>query len=212
MTEAIGILGGTFDPIHNGHLQPALDVVDKLGLSHIRLIPNAVPPHRPQPQASAEQRLFMLQLAVNGSDKFKIDTRELARQGESYTVDTLLSLRQDFPNNPLYLLMGTDAFGHIQTWHCWQQLLELAHIVVMKRPGQHLAMSEQLASWYQNNLASEGDNTLSQGKIWPVDVTQLMISATDIRSMFAQGVTPQDLLPDPVIQFIQQANIYRRIQ
>lgn len=208
MTKVIGILGGTFDPIHYGHLRPALEVADKLVLSGIRLIPNSTPPHRPQPLASAEQRLEMLQLAVENNRIFTVDDRELTREGLSYTVDTLTSLRQDFPKTALYLLLGTDAFLHIQTWHRWQELLGLAHIVIMQRPGELPSMNEDTLTWYQQHLACSEDTELLHGKIWPVSVTQLMISATDIRAMVANGQSPQFLLPDAVVNFVKQTNIY----
>ena len=209
MAESIGILGGTFDPVHYGHLRPALDVAEQLNLAQIYLIPNAIPPHRAQPQATAEQRLEMLHLAIKDCPEFVIDDRELQRQGESYTVDTLLSLRQDFPENPLYLLIGTDAFLYIQTWHRWQELLQLAHIVVMERPDEILVMPDKLNKWYQQYLASKDDAKQFSGKIWPVKVTQLAISATEIRQKIAQGLTPQFLLPDTVIHFIKQSGLYQ---
>ena len=209
MAESIGIMGGTFDPVHYGHLRPALDVAEQLNLAQIHLIPNAIPPHRAQPQATAEQRLEMLHLAIKDCPEFVIDDRELQRQGESYTVDTLLSLRQDFPENPLYLLIGTDAFLYIQTWHRWQELLQLAHIVVMERPDEILVMPDKLNKWYQQYLASKDDAKQFSGKIWPVKVTQLAISATEIRQKIAQGLTPQFLLPDTVIHFIKQSGLYQ---
>ena len=206
MAEAIGILGGTFDPIHFGHLRVALDVAEQLNLDHIRLIPSARPPHREQPQASPEQRLTMLQLAIKNNEKFVVDDREIHRHGDSYTVDTLLSLRQDFPDNPLFLLMGTDAFADIKTWSRWQQLLELAHIVIMQRPNEILTMPDE----YQGDIGNEGDEQLPAGKIWPTVVTQLTISATDIRTKIAQGGNPQYLLPDAVIQLINMLGLYQK--
>ncbi|RKZ78567.1 MAG: nicotinate-nucleotide adenylyltransferase [Gammaproteobacteria bacterium] len=209
MSEAIGILGGTFDPIHFGHLRPALDVAEQLELDHIRLIPSARPPHREQPLATPEQRLLMLHLAVKNSQQFVVDDRELHREGASYTVDTLLSLRQDFPDSPLYLLIGTDAFFGIQTWHNWQRLIELAHIVVMQRPNEKTIMPDELNNWYQQHLATDTDIELIAGKIWPIKVSQLEISATEIRSKITQGLTPQFLMPDAVIQLIEQLGLYK---
>jgi nicotinate-nucleotide adenylyltransferase len=209
MSEAIGILGGTFDPIHYGHLRPALEVAEQLGLNHIRLIPSARPPHREQPLASPEQRLLMLHLAVKNSQQFVVDDREYHREGASYTVDTLLSLRQEFPDIPLYLLLGTDAFLGIQSWHKWQQLIELAHIVIIQRPNEMTDMPKALDLWYQQHLATDKDKDQIAGKIWPIAVTQLAISATEIRSKIAQGLTPQFLMPDATIQLIQQIGLYQ---
>lgn len=211
MNEAIGILGGTFDPIHFGHLRSALEVSEQLNLAHIRLIPSARPPHRNQPHATPQQRLMMLHLAKKNADRFIVDDRELQRDGISYSIDTLLSLRQDFPDNPLFLLLGTDAFLGIQTWHKWQDLLELAHIVVIGRPDETLAMPIELNTWYQQHLAMPNANDAHSlaGKIWPVTVTQLAISATAIRSSVLEGKSPQFLLPDAVIQLISQLGLYR---
>jgi len=209
MTEAIGILGGTFDPIHFGHLRSALEVSEQLNLAHVRLIPSARPPHRNVPHATPQQRLMMLHLAMKNANSLIVDDRELQRDGISYTIDTLKSLRQDFPENPLFLLLGTDAFLGIQTWHKWQDLLELAHIVVIRRPNETVTMPTQLNAWYQQHLAMPDDAQAVAGKIWPVTVTQLAISATAIRAAVLAGKSPQFLLPDAVIQLINQLGLYR---
>ncbi|NOQ93317.1 MAG: nicotinate-nucleotide adenylyltransferase [Methylophaga sp.] len=209
MAESIGILGGTFDPIHFGHLRPALDVLEQLNLDRIHLIPSARPPHREQPQATPEQRLTMLHLAVKNNEQFVVDDRELHREGASYTIDTLLSFRQDFPDSPLYLILGSDAFSHIQTWHHWDELLDFAHIVVMQRPNETVAMPEQVEHWFEQHVANQDDAKLKSGKIWPIAVTQLAISATDIRSKISQSLNPQFLLPDAVIQIIGMLGLYR---
>lgn len=209
MSDAIGILGGTFDPIHFGHLRSALEVCEQLNLAHVRLIPSARPPHRDQPHATPQQRLMMLHLAMKNADSFIVDDRELQRDGISYSIDTLLSLRQDFPDNPLFLLLGTDAFLGIQTWHKWQGLLELAHIVVIRRPDETLVMPMDMNTWYQQHLALPNDAQRLAGKIWPVTVTQLAISATAIRTAVLEGKNPQFLLPDAVIQLINQLGLYR---
>ena len=138
---AIGILGGTFDPVHFGHLRTGLDVVEQLGLAQLRLMPCAIPPHRIEPVASASERRLMLELAIKNHPKLVVDDRELSREGPSYTVDTLHSLREDYPDNALFVLMGTDAFCSLPTWSRWQQILELAHIVVMQRADETLQIS-----------------------------------------------------------------------
>ncbi|MDC9724459.1 MAG: nicotinate-nucleotide adenylyltransferase [Gammaproteobacteria bacterium] len=209
MSDSIGIFGGTFDPIHFGHLRPALDVLEQLDLERIHLIPSANPPHREQPQATAEQRLTMLHLAVKNSAQFVVDDRELHREGPSYTFDTLLSLREEFPESPLYLMLGTDAFAYIQTWHRWDELLDLAHLVVMERPDETAEIPTEIEGWYQQHLAIEGESNKLAGKIWPVKVTQLAISATDIRAKISQGLNPQFLLPDAVIQIIGMLGLYK---
>jgi nicotinate-nucleotide adenylyltransferase len=210
MKKAVGIFGGTFDPVHNGHLRSALEVLQQFDLDHIRLIPSARPPHREQPQATPEQRLMMLHLAVKNSQSFVVDDRELKREGPSYTVDTLTSLRAEFPDTPLYLILGSDAFIHLSTWHQWQQLLTLSHIVVMQRPDQPLSLRSDMQNWYQEHLASTEHNDLLAGKIWPVTLTQLNISATAIREAVAKGHSPEFLMPDPAVRLIEQLGLYQR--
>lgn len=207
MEPAIGILGGTFDPVHYGHLRPALDVAHSLGLDHVRLIPSAQPPHREMPMANAKQRLTLLQLAVKAAPELDVDDRELLRDGPSYTIDTLKSLRDDFPENPLYLLLGTDAFLGLYQWHQWQELLSYANIVVMQRPEQKLSMPEQMQTWFENNHSDSPVQTLA-GKVLTLPVTQMAISATQIRALFEQGLSPQYLLPDSVIQLIEMLGLY----
>jgi len=206
MAESIGILGGTFDPVHFGHLRSALEVVEHLSLDRIHLIPSANPPHRPPPQANAKQRMAMLQLATKNSEQIIVDDRECQREGASYTVDTLISLRQDFPSSPLYLIVGSDAFSQIKTWYKWNELLDYAHIVVMTRPHSELIIPTELTDCYQQKLAE--NETAKQGGIYTVDVTQLAISATTIRSNIAQGLSPQFLVPDAVIQLIDMLGVY----
>lgn len=207
---AIGILGGTFDPVHFGHLRTGLDVVEELGLAQLRLIPCAIPPHRIEPVASASQRRLMLELAIKNHPKLVIDDRELSREGPSYTVDTLLSLRQDYPDSPLFVLMGTDAFCSLPSWSRWQKILDLAHIVVMQRADETLQMSAELAECYQQHQALAGDEALSAGKIWSVPVTQMAISATMIRDALLQQKDVRYLLPDAVIALIEQLHFYQK--
>jgi nicotinate-nucleotide adenylyltransferase len=206
----IGILGGTFDPVHFGHLRPALDVAEQLNLDHIRLIPCSVPPHRTQPQATAQQRLTMLQLAIKNNPRFIVDDCELQREGPSYTVDTLKTLRDEFPDTALYLILGTDAFLGLQSWHQWSQIIELAHIVVMQRPDEKLDIPEEFKQWYQQHLAKENNQTELAGSIWPVNVMQLAISATFIRQQITTGASPQFLLPDSVISLIEMLGLYQQ--
>jgi nicotinate-nucleotide adenylyltransferase len=207
---AIGLLGGTFDPVHFGHLRTALEVVEKLQLAQLRLIPCAIPPHRIIPVATPEQRRLMLELAIKNHPRLVVDDRELQRQGPSYTVDTLLSLREDFTDNPLFVLMGSDAFKTLPSWSRWQQILELAHIVIMQRPEEEMDLADDFARWYQQHLATAHDSALPAGKIWPVPVTQLAISATEIRQALSEQRDVRYLLPDAVIALIDQLGLYQR--
>ncbi len=207
MQQAIGIMGGTFDPVHYGHLRPAIDVANTLGLDHVRLIPSAQPPHRDAPVANAKQRLTLLQLATKAAPELDVDDRELMRDGPSYTIDTLKSLRTDFPENPLYLLLGTDAFLGLYQWHQWQDILNYANIVVMQRPQQQLAIPEQMQTWFDAHHTDSTEPTLA-GNVLTVPVTQLAISATQIRGLLERGASPQFLLPDSVIQLIEMLGLY----
>ncbi|MGZ5055317.1 MAG: nicotinate-nucleotide adenylyltransferase [Methylobacter sp.] len=207
----IGIFGGTFDPIHYGHLRSALEVKDIFGLDEVRLIPCASPPHREQPAVTAEMRLQMLELAIKNQSGLKIDTREFDRhkaseQMPSYMVDTLKSLRQEFPAEPLLLFIGTDAFKHLTRWHQWQRLFEYAHIVVMTRPGFTI---ETLDGFFKAKLAEAKELAQAPaGKLCFQQVTQLDISATAIRAMIADKQNPGFLLPDAVLEYIQQHKLY----
>lgn len=205
----IGIFGGTFDPVHYGHLRSALEIQELFRLDEVRLIPCSVPPHRQQPKASAEQRLAMLELAVAHRRGFKIDTRELDRPGSSYMVDTLASLRADFPEQTLLLFIGCDAFNGFTSWHQWRDLFDLAHVVVLTRPG--FSVDEQ-NPFFSTRMASEYAQLLncSAGKLFFQSVTPLDISATAIRKLIAQQRDPSFLLPDAVLEYINDNNLYGR--
>ena len=205
---AVGIFGGTFDPVHFGHLRSALEVCQQLDLDHVRLMPCHVPPHRPQPQLKAAERRLLLELAVKSCPALIVDDRELTRDGPSYSVDTLLSLRSEFPDNPLFLILGSDAFRQIDSWSRWTQLLDLAHIVVMQRAGEALDLSAALQKWLSENLAQPADRASAAGKIWPVAVTPLAISATEIRVQRTNGESVQFLLPEAVLTAIDQLGLY----
>lgn len=205
----IGIFGGTFDPIHYGHLRSALEVKDVYGLTEVRLIPCSQPPHREQPAATALMRLHMLELAIKDRPGFVIDTRELNRDGISYMVDTLKSLRQEFKDESLLLFIGSDAFHYLKTWHQWQHLFDYSHIIVMTRPGFKI---HNLDEFFKARLAS-GITELAQcaaGKLYFQQITQLDISATAIRSMIEKQQNPEFLLPDSVIAYIRQHKLYQR--
>lgn len=205
---AIGIFGGTFDPVHFGHLRSALEICQQLNLDHVRLMPCHVPPHREQPQGKAAERRLLLELSVKSAAELVVDDRELNREGPSYSVDTLHSLRQEFPDNPLFLIIGSDAFRHIASWSRWTEILDLAHIVVMRRAAEALDVSLEVQQWLTENLAQPEDRALLAGKIWQVDVTALAISATDIRAQREAGQSVQFLVPEAVLTAIEQLGLY----
>lgn len=203
----IGIYGGTFDPVHYGHLRTALEIKALFQLAEVRLIPCARPPHRGDPLTSAEQRLTMLALALENQPGLVVDDCELKRSGPSYTVDTLAGLRAQFKRTPLLLFMGADAFAGLSTWHQWRRLFDYAHIVVMTRPGYRLPadIKQYGDSWVTDSR--QLSNALA-GKLFFQTVTQLDISATAIRAMIANGQDPRFLLPDKVLTYIQQNKLY----
>lgn len=211
LQRPVGIFGGTFDPIHYGHLRVALEVLEALDLAELRLLPARQPPHRDTPGASPEQRLTLLRLAVSEQPGFVIDERELHRAGPSYMVDTLASLRAELPHSPLCLLVGRDAFGDLPGWSRWTQLFELAHLVVLTRPGDWPSLPTALqAEIDQRRLAEAADLARrSAGGIWFQEVTPLAISATRIRALLEVGRSPRYLLPDRVHDFIRTHGLYR---
>jgi nicotinate-nucleotide adenylyltransferase len=208
----IGVFGGTFDPIHFGHLRPALDVLQGLPLQEIRFVPLSAAVHRAQPVATTAQRLAMVRAAVRGQQGFVVDERELGRSGGSYTYDTLVSLRAELgPDLPICLLTGLDAFGELPTWHRWEDISRMSHLVVMRRPGAGEPDDSELRGWMEPRLASRPEDLARSpgGLVHLQDVTQLDICATAIRSQIAGGLSPRFLLPDSVLTLIDQEGLYR---
>lgn len=211
----IGILGGTFDPVHFGHLRTALEVLERCRLAGVRLVPCAVPPHRPAAVASTGLRLRMLQAAVAGDSRFAVDERELRRLGPSYTVDTLLSLRAELGAVSLCLIVGADAFLTLPSWHRWREILTLSHLVVVHRPGWESAGgSEEVASLLRECRSDdlEALRSAPAGVIRVQPVTALDISASAIRVLVAGGGDPKFLVPDCVRDLISSSGCYRQTQ
>jgi nicotinate-nucleotide adenylyltransferase len=210
--RAIAVLGGTFDPVHIGHLRVAWEAAEALD-ADVRLMPAQVPPHRPPPVASAQQRVRLLQLALAGQERLTLDTRELDRPGPSYTFDTLQGLRSEFGNaQSLILLLGADAFAGLPSWHRWRELFELAHIVVLTRPGHGAAWPAELAT----AVAPRCVNAVSRlheaaaGHILELAVTALEISASQVRALLTAGREPRWLLPEAVLAAPEFSAAYRR--
>jgi nicotinate-nucleotide adenylyltransferase len=207
----IGIFGGTFDPVHCGHLRAASEVRERLELSELRLMPAGSPPHRSVTFASAQQRLAMLRLALTGQSDLVVDDREVRRAGFSYMVDTLEEVRREEGAKPLLLIIGQDAANILDTWHEWQQLFRLTHIVIMRRPNSRGVYSAQLSRELQPRWVHEVRHlqAVPAGRVLALEVTQLAISSTDIRQQIAHGLSPRFLLPDPVLDYIYQHGLYR---
>lgn len=208
----LGLFGGTFDPVHFGHLRLALEVKQTLALDELRLLPCHLPGHRDEPEVSAPQRVEMLSLALSTCDQLRLDTREFDRPGPSYSVDTLAELRRELgPEISLAWIMGSDAFAGLDRWHRWQELLDWGHLIVVMRPGWELPESGPVAEClarYQADAHVLGEK--AAGHIVVQTLRLLPISATDIRAQVNAGESPQFLLPDPVWQFIQRHGLYVR--
>lgn len=202
--KSIGLLGGTFDPVHFGHLRPALEVKETLGLSELRLLPCHVSPHRSEPSATPQQRLRMLTLATEPHAALSVDDRELRRPPPSYTVDTLEALRAEQPEAGLVFVMGRDAFAGFERWHHWPRILELAHLVVTTRPGYRL-QSQAFEITQDAGALRRGQ----AGNVLHCEVTALDISASAIRSLVRAGRDIAYLVPHAVHRYIVEQQLYR---
>ncbi|MGB3269209.1 MAG: nicotinate-nucleotide adenylyltransferase [Rhodanobacter sp.] len=209
--KPLAIFGGTFDPVHLGHLCVAWEASELLD-AEVLMMPAGVPPHRPPPIASGAQRLAMLQLALRGQSRLVADGRELAREGASYTVDTLASLRAEQGDRPLVLLLGADAFAGLPDWHEWRRLFELAHIGVLSRPGERAPLPEALRRETAGRQvdAAAALQRIPAGHVIELPVTPLEISATRIRQLLAAGREPRYLLPPGLFDSAEWLSPYRR--
>ena len=207
---AVGIFGGTFDPVHYGHLRAALEAREMLKLEDFRLLPAGTPPHRSNTIASGIHRLAMLRLAVAEHSGFRVDDREVRREGNSYMADTLREIRDETGDSPLMLIIGQDAANALDSWHQWRTIFDLAHLVIMRRPESRLAWSGELQNQMERRLARNPEQLRERagGLILPLEVTQLAISSTGIRTQLLAGQSPRFLLPDVVIDYIEQNKLY----
>ena len=208
----IGIFGGTFDPIHYGHLRTAFELLQALDLEAVRFVPCGDPPHRGVTFAAAAVRLEMVQLATRGEPGFIVDDRELRRDGPSYTIDTLASFREEFPDRSLCLITGMDAFLGLPTWHRWDEILDFAHIVVAHRPGWQAPGEGALGEVLARCRTEHGDDLQGSlhGSVHIHAVTQLEIASTEIRRLVANGDDPRYLMPDAVRDVIMESSCYTR--
>ena len=206
----IGIFGGTFDPIHYGHLRSAFELLQALRLSEVRFVPSADPPHRNSTIAPAGLRYRMVEVAVTGQPGFVVDDCEFRRDGPSYTIDTLTAIREEHPDVSLCLITGMDAYLGLTSWHRWDEILNLAHIIVAHRPGWRLPDTGELGEL----LAANGTTSVDElhrspcGCIYDHAVTQLEIASTEIRELIAEGRDPRFLMPDAVRAVIVETGCY----
>ena len=209
--KSIGVFGGTFDPIHYGHLRSALELCERLNLDQLRLMPSAVPPHRELPGRTAVQRAAMVALAVSAEPHLVCDTRELDRSGPSYTFDSLVELREELGSEvSISLVMGCDAVLEINTWHRWRELLDLAHLVVIARPGWQIPDNGPVALWIKGNArGTAAERGLSAaGGIYIEQLRPLDISSTEIRNILGAGNSARYLMPESVLDYIEDQGLY----
>lgn len=208
--KPIGIFGGTFDPIHYGHLRTAFELLQTLDFDEVRFVPCGDPPHRGATFAPAALRLDMVRLATRDEPCFVVDERELRRDGPSYSVDTLASFREEFPDRSLCLITGMDAFLGLPTWHRWDEILDFAHIVVAHRPGWQAPREGSLGELLARRRTQSATDLCgeSQGRVHVHAVTQLEIASTGIRSLVADGDDPRYLMPDAVREVIMTSSCY----
>lgn len=208
--ERIGLFGGTFDPVHFGHLRPALELAETFELRTLRLLPAHRPAHRGPTGASSSQRIAMLEAAVHDVPRLAVDTREARRETPSYTVDTLAELRAERPAATLLFFLGLDSFAGFLDWHRPDDILALANLVVVERPGESLPEEAERLIERQRERVGDLIRDGGAGAIVRADVTQLAISATDIRRRVAAGQNPRFLLPEAVREYIVANGLYRR--
>ncbi len=215
MSEPLGLFGGTFDPVHFGHLRLAEESIDHLGLAGVRWIPAGQPPHRGVPQVTAEQRLEMVRRSTANNGKFSIDASEVEAAEPSYTVHTLERLRRELGDSQsLVLLVGADAFAGLPTWHRWRDIFALAHVAVSHRPGfpvEAASLPHELATEFNDRRLADaaGLKLAPAGGIVTFAMTQLAISATQIRKLLANGLSARYLLPDGVLDYIHRNQLYK---
>lgn len=209
----IGLLGGSFDPIHHGHLRMAEELADALDLTQVHILPTGKPPHRQGLLASAQDRLEMVKLAIANNPRFVLDQHEIDKNVPCYMVDTLSELRAEMgQQRPIILFLGVDAFLGLESWHRWRKLFDLAHIAVARRPGHDLeaSLSGQLKAVFSERHTCQPSELgeFAAGRIYCHSITQLDISASLIRGLVAHQHSPRYLVPDAVLDYINHHQLY----
>ncbi|WP_167353523.1 nicotinate-nucleotide adenylyltransferase [Kosakonia oryziphila] len=213
MNQLQALFGGTFDPVHYGHLKPVEALANQVGLSRVIIMPNNVPPHRPQPEATSQQRKTMLELAIADKPLFTLDERELRRDTPSYSALTLKEWREEQgPQRPLAFIIGQDSLLTFPSWHHYETILDNCHLIVCRRPGYPLEMAQkEHQQWLDDHLTQhvEALHTQPAGKIYLAETPWFNISATLIRERLEHGENCDDLLPAAVLEYINAQGLYR---
>ena len=212
--NAVGIFGGTFNPVHIGHLRTCVELRDYLGLEEIHMIPSARPPHRDAPQVSGEHRLAMLRLAIAGEPGLQADDQESRRSGLSYSIDTLQALRAELGGDTsLIMCVGMDSLVNLASWHRWRELMDFAHLVVVSRPGWQVPGSGPVADWLVDKLVSDPALLKQAPAGWVLvrEMTLLPISSTSVRQQLATGHSARYLVPDAVLEYIDKQQLYQKV-
>lgn len=205
------VFGGTFDPVHRGHIESVCAVARLLGDVDVYLVPCQIPAHRPTPAASPEARLKMLQLAVASQDRIFVDDCELRREGTSYTVDTLLGYRERVgESGPLLFLMGRDSWVTLPGWHRWEALTDLAHLLILERPGTDQDSPGVLRKWLKTRQVQAPEEMMSSssGKVCFLSLDQIDVSASGLREAIAKGSSIEGNVNPLVMNYISQHNLY----
>ena len=210
---SVALLGGTFNPVHFGHLKMAQEMADLLQVKQMRMLPCGIPPHREEPLVSAKQRLAMLDLALNSQSVLEADDTELNRAGPSYTIDTLKLVRHEIGQTvPLFLCLGMDVLTTLNTWHCWQQLLDYCHIAVSPRPGWSVPVPEdsEVGCWLATHRCDDlaQIKKMANGYIYFCDLMMLELSSTAIRDTIKRGENISTMTPSLVVDYIKHHHLY----
>lgn len=213
MNQLQALFGGTFDPVHYGHLKPVEALANQIGLSRVIIMPNNVPPHRAQPEASSQQRKKMVELAIADKPLFTLDERELRRDTPSYTAQTLQEWREEQgTQHPLAFIIGQDSLLTFPTWHHYETILDNCHLIVCRRPGYPLTMEQEAhQQWLEAHLTTNPEelHVLPAGRIYLAETPWFNISATLIRERLERGEKCDDLLPESVLAYINEQGLYR---
>ncbi len=210
--QGVAILGGTFDPVHFGHLRSAIEVREAVGAATIKLIPSFSPPHRNEPASTATDRLTMLRLATAEHADIEVDDREIRREGRSFTIDTLRSIRTELGEAvSLTMVLGFDAFVFLASWKDWRQLTDYAHVMVLDRPGSNgETIPTELEHFFEARFVNDPQQLAGNacGRFCRMTLTQLDISSSKVREILRAGRSPAYLMPSEVISYVQQRGLY----